>query len=97
VRRTVVADERVAEGVDHLQAAALEMIAAARVFLDVAEDLVTDPERVAGTLASLAALADLIGRSGRQRAGAPPGDASGEAETGDRDARRSRLRSIEVS
>ena len=36
-------DDRVREGVEHLQTAALEMIAAARIFLDVAEDLVRDP------------------------------------------------------
>jgi hypothetical protein len=40
-------DERAAEGVDHLQAAALEMIEAARAFLDVAEQVVSDRERVA--------------------------------------------------
>ena len=36
-------DDRVKEGVEHLQAAALELIAAARVFLDIAEDAVKDP------------------------------------------------------
>lgn len=39
-------DERRAEGVDHLQAAALEMIEAARAFLDVAEEVVSDRDRV---------------------------------------------------
>jgi hypothetical protein len=63
-------DDRAAEGVEHLRAAALELIAAARAFLDVAEDLVTDPDRVSGTLATLATLIDGPGRAprGRQRA-----------------------------
>jgi len=37
------ADEKVKEGVEHLQNAALEMIAAARIFLDLAEEIVRDP------------------------------------------------------
>lgn len=40
-------DELVAKGVEHLQAAATEMIAAARAFLDVAEGIVGDPDRLA--------------------------------------------------
>lgn len=36
-------EERAHEGIEHLQAAAKELIAAARAFLDVAEDLVDDP------------------------------------------------------
>lgn len=68
-------DERAAEGVEHLQAAALELIAAARAFLDVAEDLVTDPERVSGAMASLATIIDLAGR-GRY----PPADRPGTGE-----------------
>lgn len=42
-------DERSSAGVAHLQAAAHELIRAARVFLDVAEELVDDP----GTLSSV--------------------------------------------
>jgi hypothetical protein len=63
-----MSDDRAAEGLEHLQAAALEMIAAARAFLDVAEDLVSDPDRVAGTLASLATLVDLAARPRRTAA-----------------------------
>jgi hypothetical protein len=47
-------EQRAREAVEHLQAAALEMIEAARAALDVAEDLVRDPAAVialAGTLA----------------------------------------------
>lgn len=36
-------EDRAHEGIEHLQAAAKELIAAARAFLDVAEDLVEDP------------------------------------------------------
>ena len=36
-------DDPVRAGLDHLQTAALELIAATRAFLDVAEDLVREP------------------------------------------------------
>lgn len=39
-------DPRTREGVEHLQTAARELIAAARAFLDVAEDAVADPAAV---------------------------------------------------
>jgi len=48
------------EGLSHLQAAAKEMIAAARSFLDVAESLVEDPQAVqalGGAVTTLAKLA----------------------------------------
>ena len=41
------ADPRATETVGHLQAAATEMIAAARAFLDLLEDVVEDEETVA--------------------------------------------------
>lgn len=47
-------EQRAREGVEHLQAAALEVIAAIRAFLDVAEDLVRDPGRVSGLVHDLA-------------------------------------------
>jgi hypothetical protein len=56
-------DERVAEGVDHLQVAAREMIAAARTFLDVAEELVRDR-------AAVASVAELLGSVGQVVKGA---------------------------
>ena len=40
-------DARAADAVDHLQAAALELIEAARAFLDVIEDFVGDRDRLA--------------------------------------------------
>jgi hypothetical protein len=41
-----VNEERVTAGTEHLQTAALEVISAMRAFLDVAEDVVTDNERL---------------------------------------------------
>lgn len=41
------------EGIEHLQAAARELISAARVFLDVVEDLVEQPDRVTQSLSGV--------------------------------------------
>ena len=46
-------DDRRGEAVEHLQNAARELIAAARAFLDVAEELVDDPEAGGALLQSL--------------------------------------------
>ncbi|MFN7150101.1 MAG: hypothetical protein ACK4V6_11545 [Microthrixaceae bacterium] len=46
-------DRRGAEGIEHLQAAAREMLAAARSFLDVVEDVVEDPERLSAAASSV--------------------------------------------
>lgn len=46
--------DRAREGVEHLQAAAFEVIAALRSFLDLAEDVVRDPAQAAGLAARLA-------------------------------------------
>jgi hypothetical protein len=54
------ATNRAHDVVAHLQAAALEMIAAARAFLDVAEDLVKDPGEATAMAATLANLAGRI-------------------------------------
>lgn len=74
-------DERMAEGIDHLQAAALEVIEAARAFLDVAEGLVGDRDKISEAMASVAALADVArpGRPGR-KAGRPGSDDDGDAD-----------------
>jgi hypothetical protein len=53
-------DERAAEGIEHLQNAALELIEAARAFLDVAEDLVRDPAATATIVHTAAALGRLV-------------------------------------
>ncbi|HUP85245.1 MAG TPA: hypothetical protein VM143_06220 [Acidimicrobiales bacterium] len=46
-------DDRAKQGVEHLQAAAIEMIGAFRAFLDLAEDVVRDPSAVTAFAASL--------------------------------------------
>jgi hypothetical protein len=48
-----VNEDRARDVVEHLQAAALEMIAAARAALDVAEELVKDPQSAAGALGGM--------------------------------------------
>lgn len=50
-------DDHARAGMEHLQAAAREMIQATRSFLDAAEDLVDDPaavQSIVGTIASVA-------------------------------------------
>jgi hypothetical protein len=70
--------QRAREGVAHLQAAARELIAAARAALDVAEDLVGDPDSAAALVGVLAGLGDLARRAAPARS--PHG---GDAGTGD--------------
>lgn len=60
--------DRTGDGVAHLQAAAREMIAAARAFLDVAEEVVEDPKAGEALLESLSAVARRV----VPRDGAPP-------------------------
>jgi hypothetical protein len=61
-------DDRAAEGLDHLQSAALEMIQAARAFLDVAEDLVADRDKVAEVVSAFGSVADAATRAARGHA-----------------------------
>jgi hypothetical protein len=69
-------DDGLARGVEHLQAAATELIAAARAFLDAAEEVVADPDRlrsmaeVVGDLARGASRAVTVERPA-ERGGAP--------------------------
>lgn len=46
-------EDRARQGVEHLQAAAFEIINAMRAFLDVAEDLVRDPASAAAFAAAI--------------------------------------------
>jgi hypothetical protein len=56
-------DERAREGVEHLQAAARELIGAARALLDVAEELVDDPTTATNAIGALGTLAQAaVGR-----------------------------------
>lgn len=74
-------DERdgVAEGLEHLQAAAKELIRAGRSLLDAAEGLVEDPAALQGVLGTLGSLAQAA--AGRLRAedgsGGPEDDGGG--------------------
>jgi hypothetical protein len=52
-----VTDERVRESLEHLQRAALEVIAAARLMLDAAEEVVREPGALTATLGAAAARA----------------------------------------
>jgi hypothetical protein len=54
--------ERAREGVEHLQAAARELIAAARAALDVAEDVVNDPDALVSLAGLVAGLGDMARR-----------------------------------
>ena len=69
-------DERAVEGLEHLQNAALELIEAARAFLDVAEDLVRDPAAATTIVHAAATLGRLVSTGPVQtpRAGEPPED-----------------------
>jgi hypothetical protein len=49
----VAEEDRTAEAIAHLQTAGREMIAAARAFLDVAEELVEDPKAGEALLTTL--------------------------------------------
>ena len=71
-------DERAREGLVHLQAATLEVIAAARAFLDVAEGLAREP-------GALAAIADAAVAVVRAAAPAPRGAGAAPPEEGGRE------------
>ena len=53
------AEDKVAQGIEHLQAAAREMIRATRSLLDAAEELVDDPKSVQDLIGSLAHAAQM--------------------------------------
>lgn len=55
-------DDKTDEAVAHLQAAAQEMIHAARAFLDVAEELITDPKASETVLRVFDSVADAATR-----------------------------------
>jgi len=57
-------DPRVQAGIEHLQRAAHEAIAASRALLDVVEDLVEEPGALGGLLDLLGGVGGLAGRLG---------------------------------
>lgn len=63
--------DRAKEGLDHLQAAALEAIAAARALLDVAEELVREPGVINDAARTIVAMASAL----RQETTTPPDEA----------------------
>jgi F420-dependent methylenetetrahydromethanopterin dehydrogenase len=66
------------EGVAHLQAAAREMVAAAREFLDAVEQVVEDDDRMSRVVGGLADLfhqaSDAMSRMGRDPSHGPSGE-----------------------
>ena len=73
--------ERAREGLEHIQSAARELIAAARAMLDVAEDIVDDPEAVTQLVGTLGAFGDMVRQGAGLAARARPAPAGG-ARTG---------------
>jgi hypothetical protein len=75
-----VDDARAREGLEHLQAGVLELIAAARALLDVAEDLVRDP----GTAAAVTTVVSTVARavSGAAAAGRAATEEPADRERG---------------
>jgi hypothetical protein len=70
------AEEKLQQGIEHLQAAAREMIKATRSLLDAAEELVDDPRAVQDLVGTLAHVAQAA--AGRFRPGGhEPDDGEG--------------------
>ena len=83
---------RARQGIEHLQAAARELIAAARAALDVAEEMVNDPDAVASLAGMVAGLGDLARRVAG--GGWPP---SGAREGTPEDERQAKVERIRVT
>jgi len=79
-----VADERAQEALAHLQRAALEVIAAVRALLDVAEEAVREPGGVLSVISDTAKTA----REASGRGGGPTGSRRSAEPTGSRRVRR---------
>jgi hypothetical protein len=88
-------DASMAEGVEHLQSAAREMIAAARTFLDVVEEVVGDNAAVASVAEALGSFGQVVSRAASRAANAD--GAEGPPEQGDEGAARSRVQHIDLS
>jgi hypothetical protein len=74
---------RAREGFEHLQAAARELIEAARAALDVAEEVVNDPESLASLAGTLATVGDVARRvTGAGGWPAPGATTAGRGGTG---------------
>ncbi|WP_334142793.1 hypothetical protein [Rhabdothermincola sp.] len=75
-------DERAAQGIDHLQAAAREMIAAARAFLDVVEELIEDRDQVASVVHAVGSAARGAARAVRDANPMDPHAGGGDTADG---------------
>lgn len=64
-------EERARQGMEHLQAAAIEVISAVRAFLDVAEDVVRDPGAATALAASFVEAARPTAPAGTGEAAEP--------------------------
>ena len=71
------ADDRVAEATEHMQRAAIEFIAAARVLLDVAEEAVREPSGVLALASDT--IGALLGAVGSVATARSPGGGGGAA------------------
>ena len=95
-----MSDPRLGDGVEHLQTAAHEMLAAARTFLDVVEDVVSDREKLSTVAASVTELLGSAGGSLARMAERVSGAGGGHGPSGEGpDApttRRPRVRHIDV-
>lgn len=79
-----------ADGVEHLQAAAKEVIRAGRSLLDAAEGLIDDPAALQGLVGTLGALAQAAARSLQSTVAGAGGD--DDRDDGDDDGRVQRIR-----
>lgn len=73
-------EDKVHQGLEHLQAAAREMIQATRSLLDAAEELVEDPKAVQGLVGTLATVAQAA--AGRFRPSAASSDDDDDDDDG---------------
>jgi len=72
-------EDKVQQGLEHLQAAAREMIQATRSLLDAAEELVEDPQAAQGLMGTLATVAQAAASRFR------PGGSSSSSSAADDD------------
>ncbi len=75
-------DDWARTSVEHLQAAAREVIQATRSLLDAAEELVDDPAAVRGLVGSVASVAQTLAGRLRDQRGEAPDDARGDGDDG---------------
>jgi hypothetical protein len=75
--------DRAREGIQYLQAAARELIHAARALLDVAEDVIDDPAAIATLMSALGAMGDAARRRATTAAATAAATTATSAADGD--------------